>query len=394
MNDPAIGNEHSGELSDSPNRRRARLAAAAIEADDFADLECADENAEDHEGRIAPPNQTFLNVESATSENRPESSAPPKKPPSGGMHNQLAKESTVLEPDLDFEGESPESLVERAIKLMLPEQVESYVIAKLKEAGLINKAAKFLDKGDPQKALNLLRKHVPRSMDVFRQAQAKNLSGKRTRFLVKYAKSDGPRMSALLFFIAVCTQQEYKRGARGDKCCWHSTAARIGHEIGVSKYEILKMLKKANAKKLLDFGKTTRGIRIWLTRCDIYLELNRHCKADQTKHIVGYYNVKLSTVLGINGSIFYCFLKKKTDDCGEHLTYSPDSIVLRFPWLSINAARCALERLYEMGAIDRRQSNWHVERGRIAWRYFWKPRRETDRAKWRTYRGKKPRRVD
>lgn len=203
----------------------------------------------------------------------------------------------------------------------------------------------------------------------------KNLSRKRTRFFVKYAKESNPRISALLFLLAYNTRSEYARGARYEKCHWHCTAQWLGEQLGVTKHAIYKIIGQAVHNKQLKFDKTPRGLRLWLANRRIYSELKRALHDLEHEHyLLGYYDLRLSRILGINGSILYQYLKK-TAESGEDRTYTPVGLARCFPWMTEKSISYELAALWKCGYLARKKAEWHAEKGRIGWRYFWQSRR-------------------
>ena len=92
--------------------------------------------------------------------------------------------------------------------------------------------------------------------ETFLDALPGKLDRKRTRFLASLAQSHGVRLSALCFCIAVRTWRDYDRGKRGRKSGWHQSADWFGHQIGVGRWEVYKLLRQGRAAKLLDFCRT------------------------------------------------------------------------------------------------------------------------------------------
>ena len=233
--------------------------------------------------------------------------------------------------------------------------------------------------------LNALREENTRLKQLFVKAQTKiayrlrrkNLNRRRTRFFVKYAKEFNPRLSALLFLLAHNTRSAYADGSRNQKCSWHCTAQWLGEQLGITKAAVYKLVHAARQYDLLDFDRTPRGMRLWLTNRRVYAELNKALNdVERATYPLGHYDLRLSRVLGINGSILYQFLKKAYEEDGADHTYAPAGLARCFPWMDEKSIRYELHTLHSCGYIGRAAAQWHVERGRIGWRYFWQPRKD------------------
>lgn len=245
---------------------------------------------------------------------------------------------------------------------------------------LVRRAITLVEHGEADKAAGLLNDHIPENRWRTRYLNHRLLN-RRTRFFTEFAVQCGVRLSALLFLVAWNTRTRHEQGMRGRKAGWHMSAEHFGQQIGVDRKQVFRLVKEAEWHGLIGYQRTGRGLLIWITAKKIHAELKRMAKED---YVVGYYYLRLASLLGLNGSIIFG-LVREYGQRGEGRSLDANGVVLRMPWMSKNAARFDLDRLYQMGAIQRERDGFHFSGGRVGWRYFWKKRSTEDRRKWKLF---------
>jgi hypothetical protein len=207
----------------------------------------------------------------------------------------------------------------------------------------------------------------------------------RTRFFIKYADL-GIHLSALVFLVAIHTELRYRQGKRGITAAWKATARWWADQIGLRDTDnVLRMMRRARAKRLLAFRRATHGMVLWVAEPRVYAELRKEKKG---RYVCGWFYKKMARLLGTNESILYLYLKQVQDrDDGLITRPKIDSLdaSYKFPWMTEESARKALERLYAKagGAVARSQETCASRPGRVSFHYFWRRRTPEVRASWR-----------
>jgi len=208
---------------------------------------------------------------------------------------------------------------------------------------------------------------------------AKLLDRRRTRFFVAYA-DHGIRLSALLFVVASHTRRRWNAGKRGKAAGWRKKAEWFGAQIGISGRQIYRLVGKGRKLRLLGSVRTRRGLLVWIKNRKVYAELREN--AEDEFH-VGHYYLRLARLLGKNGSILYRFLKV-TDEDGNRKRLTAKGAAYCFPWMSEKAASVELHRLFQAGAVRRERTRFGAS-ANADWKYYWRPRVQEDRDRWRLF---------
>jgi hypothetical protein len=233
----------------------------------------------------------------------------------------------------------------------------------------VRRAVTLLEQGRPELATEALADYVPEARWQNRRVNPVLLR-RRTRFFTALAAEYGVRLSALLFLVAWNTRSHHEKGLRGRKAAWHGTADWFARQIGLSRPHLFRLVKEGAWHGLLDWQRTGRGILVWISARKVLAELKR---VGQDEYATGYYYLRRARLLGINGSIIYGILKE-FHARGQGRTLGAEAVVALLPWLTKEAARKELERLYQVGAIQRSRDGFQFSGGRVGWRYFWAAR--------------------
>ncbi len=188
-------------------------------------------------------------------------------------------------------------------------------------------------------------------MDLHRN----KLDGRRTRFFTELAKKHGVRLSALCLCVAVRTWRDYARGKRGQKAGWHQAADWFGKQIGIGRWQVYNLLEQGRRAKVLAFCRTRRGLKVWLKAGSLFASLKRLGAGDQRQ--LGYYYIRLASLLGVNGSVLYRFLRRTDEDGGSRYLMALGAEMM-FPWMTAQGARDEL-----MAYV------WHVDDASLAVSY-------------------------
>ncbi len=216
----------------------------------------------------------------------------------------------------------------------------------------------------------------------------------RTRFFVELAVEYGPRLSALVYLVAIHTNGKHRRGRRGRKNAWHKAARWYGQQIGVSSRQVARLLEQAAEEGLLDYERTGRGLCVWVVGKRPWPLLDQH---DKREYALGYYDTKLAKGMGIVAACIFDLLEQPRTRNNEesirrferdgdrlgldaeklrelikeagHLQPLDDSHVerdreyrqldykgvhARLPWITEREADNELRRLYALGLIKRK----------------------------------------
>jgi hypothetical protein len=225
----------------------------------------------------------------------------------------------------------------------------------------------------------------------------------RTRFFIELAVEHGPRLSGLVFLVAVHTNRKHRMGRRGRKNGWHQTAAWYGEQLGVSSRQVKRLMKQAAELGLVDHERTGRGLLAWVIGKRPWKWLDQHYAGDygEREYVVGHYDTELSKGLGINAACILDLLERPTvrnnelafhqlhlaaerlglDEGGlrklvreagghgllgearskEQIQREKDfrrldykGVAYRLPWITEREADLELRRLHRLGLIERR----------------------------------------
>jgi len=273
-----------------------------------------------------------------------------------------------------------------------PENPTKAITWQGKEAELAKatqSAIKLMEKGDSGSANGVIRKFVNDcTQNKMRSwASKKNLDGIRTRFLHKYAKEHGVRYSALVSLVGFKTSYWYNVDhLRGEKTGYVRSTEWWGKMIGCSSANVFYLLKKAKRNGHLNWKKGMRGVKVWISSRTVWAELNRALKAkhDGEEPLMGFYNIRLAKVLGVNASIALRLMKTVQADGTDRAVHGA-YLAHCFPWLTENAWRLELQKLYKAGAIQRTKFDFIQDQGRYGYQYFATRRTVEDRAKWKKF---------
>jgi hypothetical protein len=270
-----------------------------------------------------------------------------------------------------------------------PKQEQKYEGVEKEMADVVKRATKLAQQGEVGEANDTVR-HFIRSMSqnkVVNRAIKKNLEGIRTQFFYKYARHYSVRYSALLYVVAVKTWANYTLdGLRGEKSGFVASTERWGKWIGCSRHNIFYLVKKAKKNGHLNFDRRMRGLKVWISNRSLWAELNRarKHKLEGREPLLGYYNLRLARVLGVNGSIVVCLLRKVGAN-GEDRAVMGATLERWFPWMTANAWRKELEKLFNAGAIHRTKYDFVQREGRCGYQYFLAKRTSEDHRKWASF---------
>ena len=129
----------------------------------------------------------------------------------------------------------------------------------------------------------------------------------RTRFFIELAEGHGPRLSALVFLVAVHTDGKRRKGRRGRKNAWHQTAAWYGEQLGVSTRQVGRLMAQAAEVGLMDYERTGRGLLAWVVGKRPWGWLDQHRRGE---YVVGHYDKDLANRLGITGACILNLLSR------------------------------------------------------------------------------------
>lgn len=244
-----------------------------------------------------------------------------------------------------------------------------------------------LDKNQLLRALEVLSALAPvqeTRTDIHREYNEELIS-RRTRFFIRYAKEYSVRFSALLLLVVAHTARKFTSGKRGKAAQWHKPAEWYAHQLDIDRRQYFRLLDQARKEGFLLTARTPRGVSVWVKKLSLYTEFFDDRKTtDEGKRTLGFYFQRRARVLGLNGSMIYGLLKEP-DEEDEYRKVHPLRVTKALPWLSERDARFHLEQLWQRGAIQREKSTFQAAAGRIGYRYYWQPRKQEDRMKWRAF---------
>jgi hypothetical protein len=241
----------------------------------------------------------------------------------------------------------------------------------------------------------------------------------RTRFFVDLAVEHGPRLSALVFLVAIHTNRKHRMGRPGRRAAWHQSAAWYGHQLGISAVQVRRLMRQGRELNLVNYDRSGRGYLAWVKGKRVWKWLDAHYAGDhgEREYVVGHYDTELAKHLGIVAACILDLLERPTirnneialkqlrrmadrlslDEHGvtklireaghseahklptkrqverdkeyRHLDYK--SISYRLPWISEREADFELLRLHRLGLIQRRRLGEATAYSRgCLWEYY------------------------
>lgn len=170
-------------------------------------------------------------------------------------------------------------------------------------------------------------------------------------FYGSLAQKHGVRLSALVAHIIGWLRVRRKADPNAYE---YDPCEKFGTALGVSKWQVYRLLKQAKAAGLLDYSRSLRQTQIWVADDSLY-DLDSSDRFE--------YDRDLADKYGLNASILYAKIYYHTahPEAGKPPGYRADyaRFVKKFPWMTEAGVKADLIRLRKKKLIKWHNENCH-----------------------------------
>jgi len=188
-------------------------------------------------------------------------------------------------------------------------------------------------------------------------------------FYGSLAQKHGVRLSALVAHIIGWLRNRRKTNAEAYE---YDPCAKFGTALGISKWQVYRLLKQAKKAGLLRYERSLRQTKIWVADENLFnLDASDRFEYDRD----------LAKEYGLNGSILYAKIYYHTahPEEGKPAGYRADyaRFVKKFPWMTENGVKADLMWLRQRKLIRWSSENCHyTSQCYLATRVFKAPQQE------------------
>lgn len=168
------------------------------------------------------------------------------------------------------------------------------------------------------------------------------------------AQKHGVRLSALVAHILGWVRNRHKTDPNAYE---YDPCEKFGEALGVSRWQIYRLLKEAKAAGLLDYRKSLNQTKIWVTDEKLF-SLDAEDRFEYDRDLASATIEGEDGKLGLNASILYAKIAYHTlhpepgDLPGYRASYF--RFVKKFPWMTEAGVKSDLQKLKKRGLLS-----WH-----------------------------------